>query len=188
MHWVDLVLAGYLILGALYGLRRGLVWVGFSLIGYIVGVVVADHTSRPLTRLIAAAVPVHRWVERYLPAAAAHVPGARLQAWHLADGIMALVVFLLIVGALEFVGRTVGTVASQGVRVFRVTSLLNRIGGIAIGVVEHGMVAGLLITLLLAIPAVGHSALGRSIHKAPIAVTLVSAFHRIAKIPGGLYL
>lgn len=188
MGWIDIVLAGYLVLGALYGLRRGLVWVGFSLVGYIVGVIVADHTSKSLTRLIASAMPLHRWVERYIPAAAAHIPGARVQAWHLAHSILALLVFLLIVGALEFVGRTVGAVASRGVSVFRITSMLNRIGGIAAGVIEHGVVAGLILTVLLAVPAVGQSSLSRSIQRAPLAATLIHTFQHIAKLPGGQYL
>ena len=188
MHWLDLIIAAYLALGALYGLRRGLVWVGFSLIGYIVGVIVANHTSKPITHLVTAALPLHRWVDRYLPAAAAQVPGARAQAWNLTHAIVGLVVFLLIVGALEFVGRTIGTVASHGVRTFRLTSLLNRIGGIAIGVVEHALVAGLVLSLLLAVPAVRQSAISRSLHRAPVANLLIHAFHHIAKVPGGTYL
>lgn len=188
MHWLDLVIAAYLALGALYGLRRGLVWVGFSLIGYIVGVIVANHSSQSVTRLVTAALPLHHWVERYFPAAAAQVPGARLQAWNMAHTIVGLVVFLLIVGALEFVGRTVGTVASHGVHAFRLTSMLNRVGGIAIGIVEHGLVAGLVLSLLLAVPAVRQSAISRSLNGAPVASLLIHAFHHIAKVPGGLYL
>lgn len=188
MHWIDIVLAAYLVLGALYGLRRGLVWVGFSLIGYLVGIVVAEHSAKPLTRLVTAAIPVQQWVERYLPSPAAHIPGARIQAWHLAHTIMALVIFLVIVGAVEFVGRTIGTVASQGVRVFRFTALLNKIGGIAVGVLEHAVVAGLVITLLLTVPAIRHSPISRSIQRAPLAHTLIGAFHHIAKLPGGQYL
>ena len=188
MHWLDLVLAGYLILGALYGLRRGLVWVGFSLLGYLVGIIVADHTAKPLTRLVTAAVPLHRWVDRYLPSPASHIPGARLEAWNLTHTILALVVFLVIVGALEFVGRTVGTVATQGVRVFRLTEVLNKIGGIAVGILEHALVAGLIMSLLLAVPAIRSSSVSRSINSAPMAHTLIGAFHHIAKLPGGQYL
>ncbi len=188
MDWIDWVVAGYLLLGALYGLRRGLVWVGFSLVGYIAGVIVADHSSRALTRMITAAAPLHRWVERYIPAPAAHIPGARAQAWHLAHSILALLVFLLIVGALEFVGRTIGAVASQGVGLFRLTAVLNKIGGIAAGIVEHGVVAGLILSVLLAVPDLGHSAISRSIFHAPLAAALLSTFRHIAKIPGGQYL
>ena len=110
MNWLNLAIAAYLVLGALYGFRRGLVWVGFSLVGYIVGFIVASHVSKPITRLISAAIPLHAWVDRYLPLAATRVPGARLQSWNFVHTIVGLVVFLLIVGALEFVGRTVGTV------------------------------------------------------------------------------
>lgn len=188
MDWVDLVLIGYLVLGALYGLRRGLVWVGFSLAGYIVGVLVADHMSKPLTKLVVTAAPIRRWVEHYLPAPAAAVPGARLQAWHLAHTLIGLIVFLVIVGALEFVGRTVGSAVSQGVSAFRVTSFLNRIGGVAVGVAEHGVVAGLILTLLMTVPALGHTSVSTEIHRAPLASSLMGWFGHIAKLPGGKYL
>jgi uncharacterized membrane protein required for colicin V production len=188
VHWLDLVLAAYLVLGALYGFRHGLVWVGFSLIGYIAGIVVADHTAKPLTRLVTAALPLHRWVDHYVPQAVAAMSGARLQAWTLAHAILSLLLFLLIVGAMEFVGRSVGNVASQGVRVFRLTAALNRIGGIAMGIIEHGLVAGLVMALVLAVPAARDSMISRSIHHAPIANMLIHAFHRVVKIPGGQYL
>jgi len=188
MDWIDLGLIGYLILGAFYGLRRGLVWVGFSLVGYIVGVLVADRVAKPLTTLIVTAAPIHRWIGQYLPQAAARVPGARLDAWHLANSLVSLLVFLLVVGAAEFVGRTIGTVASQGVNVFRVTSFLNRILGVAVGLLEHGVVAGLVLSLALAIPAIGHSSVSQALHKAPLAGSLIGLFSRIAKVPGGRYL
>ena len=188
MGWMDLILLAYLALGALYGVRRGLVWVGFSLLGYIAGVIVAEHISKSLTRIVTASIPLQHWVERYVPAPAAQIPGAKLQAWNMAHAILGLLVFLLIVGAVEFVGRTVGAVASRGVRVFRVTAVLNRVGGIAAGILEHGVVAGLILTVLLAVPAIGQSGLSRSIHHAPLASALINVFHRVVKIPGGQYL
>jgi len=188
MHWVDIVLFGYLILGAFYGLRRGLVWVGFSLVGYIAGVIVASRMSPSLTRFVTAAVPIRRWVERYLPAAAGSIQGARQQAWHTAEDLVTILVFILIVGALELVGRTVGSTISRSVSALRVTSFLNRLGGIGAGVLEHGMVAGLVLTLILAIPAVGQSSLSQSIHHAVVAQLLVEAFHRLGRIPVTQYL
>ncbi len=188
MDWVDLVLLGYLVLGALYGLRRGLVWVGFSLAGYIAGVIVATHMDKRVTNLVVAAAPIRHWVGRYLPAPAAAIPGARMQAWHLAHAILGLVIFLLIIGALEFVGRTIGAVVSHGVSSFRLTSLLNRLGGIVAGLAEHGVVAGLILTLVLAVPAINHSSVSHAIHRAPLANTLMGLFGHIAKLPGGQYL
>ncbi|MCL5116799.1 MAG: CvpA family protein [Firmicutes bacterium] len=188
MDWLDLVLLIYLALGALYGLRRGLVWVGFSLIGYIVGVLVAERMARPLTTLVVTAAPVKRWVEHYLPTPATAIAGARVQAWHLAHSLIGLLVFLLIIGAVEFVGRTVGSVVSQGVGTIRLASLLNRIGGIVVGLAEHGVVAGLVLTLLMTVPAIGHTPVSHAIHRAPLASTLMGLFHHLAKIPGGRYL
>lgn len=188
MAWVDWVLVAYLAFGALYGLRKGLVWVAFSLAGYIAGVIVASHTTGPLSRMITAAAPIHHWVERYLPSSAAAVPGARVEAWNLAYSLIGLILFLLIVGALEFVGRSVGSVASQGVKILPMAALLNRIGGIAAGVIEHGAVAALVLALLMAVPSVSHSPLGHSINDAPLAMTLTKWFHRVAKIPGMQYL
>ncbi|NMP20931.1 CvpA family protein [Sulfobacillus harzensis] len=188
MDWVDLVVLGYLLLGALYGLRRGLVWVGFSLAGYVVGAIVAAHMYKRVTKLVVSAAPIRHWVERYLPTPASAIPGARQEAWHLAHTLIGLLIFLLIIGALEFVGRTVGSVISQGVRAFRLTAFLNRLGGILAGIAEHGVVAGLILTLLLAVPAIDHSGLSQEIHHAPVARTLMGLFSRIAKIPGGQYL
>lgn len=188
MDWIDLVLGGYLVVGALYGLRRGLIWVGFSLLGYVAGVVVAEHVSRQVTSIITAAAPIHRWVERYLPTPASAIPGARLEAWHMAQALIGLLVFLLIIGALEFVGRTIGAVLTQGVRVFRLTSLLNRIGGVIVGVLEHGVVAGLVLTLLFSLPAVARSNFGHAIHHAPLAGTVMGIFRHLGKIPGARYL
>lgn len=188
MDWVDLVLLGYLVLGALYGLRRGLVWVGFSLLGYIAGAIVAAHMYKRVTAVLVSAVPLRHWVERYLPAPASAIPGARLQAWHMAHTLIGLVIFLLIIGALEFVGRTIGSVISQGVSSFRPTAVINRVGGIVAGLAEHGAVAGLILTMLLAVPALSHSGLSRAVQQAPVAGTLMGLFGHIAKIPGGQYL
>lgn len=188
MDWIDIGLVGYLVMGVFYGLRRGLVWVGFSLLGYIAGVLIADHVAKPVTNMVVAAAPVRGWLDRYIPSVAAHVPGARLDAWNLAEGLISLLIFLIIVGAAEFVGRTVGAVASRGVSVFRMTALINRVGGVIAGLVEHGVVAGLILTLALGIPALAHSPISAALRRAPLAGTLIDIFKHVVRLPGGKYL
>jgi uncharacterized membrane protein required for colicin V production len=188
VNWIDVILLGYLFLGALYGLRRGLVWVGFSLIGFVVGLLVAERTNKSVTRLIVGAVPIRRWVNHYLPSPVTAISGARSQAWHLAHAAVGLVVFLLVVGGFELAGRLVGSMASRGVRVFRVTRFVNKLGGLVIGIVEHGVVAGLVLTLLLAVPALNHSDFSRMLRHASVAGTLLGAFRHLGKIPGSQYL
>ena len=188
MHWLDIVLAIYLILGALYGLRRGLVWVGFSLAGYIAGVLLANRISKPVARIVMAWPPLRHWIGRYMPSPAAHIAGIQMGAWTLFHRVLDLVVFLAIIGVMELVGRSVGAAVSHGVRSIRLAGAVDRLGGVVAGIVEHAAVAGLVLTLLLTVPAVHQSALGRSLHKAPVAGALIKAFRDIAKIPGGQYL
>ncbi len=188
MHWLNIVLAIYLVLGALYGLRRGLVWVGFSLLGYIAGVLLANRLANPVAKIILAWVPLRNWVGRYLAAPASHVPGIHLGAWSLIHRVLDLVVFLAIIGVMELVGRSLGAAISRGVHSLRLAGAVDRLGGIAAGVLEHAAVAALVMTLLLAVPAVHQSSLGRSLNQDPLAGVLVKAFKNVAKIPGGQYL
>ena len=85
-------------------------------------------------------------------------------------------------------GRLVGAMASRAVRLFRVTRFVNKLGGLVIGIVEHGVAAGLVLTLLLAVPALGHSGFSRTLRHASVADTLIGVFRHLGKFPGSQYL
>ncbi|MCY0878135.1 MAG: CvpA family protein [Firmicutes bacterium] len=184
MDWLNLALGAYLAWGALQGLRRGLLGVGFSLAGYVIGILLAAHAASPLSRQVLTAVPVKTWIGHYLPAPAAGMAGARSAAWRLAQGLTQVIAFLLIVGAIEFVGRTVGSVLSQALRACPLASWLNRLGGMAAGIAEHGVVAGLVLSLLVAIPGLNGAGFSGAIRRSPLANITVREFHHLGRIPG----
>jgi len=186
--WINASLALYLLLGAWYGLRRGLVSVVFSVLGYVVGLVLASHEEARLTRWLLRQPTIHRTVFHLIPQAATTIPSVHRQALHLIQSLMAFVVFLLLVGLAEGLGRVIGQIISRTVHSFRVTGLVDRVGGVVAGLFEHGIVAGLVMVLILTVPVFAHTPLLGAIHKAPLASWLVSWVGRLAKIPGGLYL
>ena len=188
MRWLDIVLAIYLVLGALYGLRRGLIWVGFSLVGYIAGIILANHFAQPLAHTAMAWAPLKHWIGRYLPTSAARINGVGTGAWGLVAQVVDSVVFLAIIGVMELAGRSVGAMIGRGVRAIRLAAVVDTFGGVAAGVVEHAALAGLVMTLILSVPAIHQSSLARSLNKAPLAGILVRTFKDIVKLPGGQYL
>ena len=58
LNWLSLMVFLYLLLGALAGWRRGLVLVAASVIGYIIGLVVAAHVQSSITRWLAGVLPL----------------------------------------------------------------------------------------------------------------------------------
>lgn len=188
MDWIDLAVIAYIVIGAFSGLRRGLVLVLFSLAGYVVGVAIAAHYQKYATSLLMSSLPVGRWVGHLLPAPAAHVPGAHLEAVHLAQVIIGLLVFLLIIGATEFVGRLIGEVITRAIGSFKVTGLLNKVGGGLAGLAEHGVVVGIVLTVVLTLPMIAHSPISRELHRAPLAMMFVGWFGHISRMGGGFLL
>lgn len=188
MDWVDIVILAYIFIGAISGLRRGLVMVLFSLAGYVVGVFLAIRYQTPLTAVLLAQLPVSNWIHHLLPVPAATVPGASLEAHRMIHSLVALLVFLVVIGAAELAGRLVGSTVTRMVKVFRVTGALNSIGGSLAGVAEHGVMVGLVLTMVLAYPALSHSPITTLIHRAPLASLLAGWMGHLAKIPGGTFL
>ena len=188
MDWIDLAVIAYIIIGAFSGLRRGLVLVLFSLAGYVVGVALAARYQKYTTHLLMASLPIAQWTAHLLPAPAAHIPGAHLEALHLAQVIVGLLVFLLIIGATEFVGRLIGEVITRLIGTFKVTGALNKVGGGLAGLAEHGVVVGIVLTVVLALPMIAHSPIARDLHRAPLAMTFVGWFGHISRLGGGSFL
>lgn len=184
---MDIAVGGYMIWGALYGLRRGMLFVVFSLLGYIAGVEVATHSQHRLTNLVLSDASVKHWLGRLAATPAMALPGSRIQATQWIDGLVGLLVFLMIIGIAELIGRMVGGVFTRMVGVFRITGALNRVGGLLAGVAEHAVVAGLLLSLMLSVPVLSHH-FGHTIHRAPLAGMVLGWFGHIARIPGGKFL
>ncbi len=185
MDWIDVVVVAYVVIGALTGLRRGLVLVLFSLAGYIVGIALAAQFEGALTKTLLSVLPVKNWVAHFLPAPAANIPGATVQAYNLAHVILGLLVFLIIIGAAEFVGRLVGELATRILGTFKITGVLNKVGGGLAGLAEHGLVVGIIVTLILALPMIAHSPMAKDLHHAPLAMLLVGWFDHISRLGGG---
>lgn len=188
MRWVDIVILLYIAIGAVSGLRRGLITVLFSLAGYITGIIIAAQYQAGLTQSLMAALPITKWARRILPGPAASVPGYTLQADDLIHTLIALLVFLIIVGAVEFLGRLVGEFLTRLVKTLRVTGFLNKAGGAAAGLAEHGVLIGLVITLLFALPVFHHSAVTQHLRHDQLVMVLVGWFGHLAKLPGGTFL
>ncbi len=188
MDWIDLVVIAYIVIGAFSGLRRGLILVLFSLAGYVVGVALAAHYQKYATTILMSSLPIGKWVAHMLPAPATHVPGAHQDALHLAHVIIGILVFLLIIGLAEFVGRIIGEVITRVIGTFKVTGMLNKVGGGLAGLFEHGLVVGIVATIVLALPMISHSAFSHALHKAPLAMMFVGWFGHISRLGGGFML
>lgn len=188
VHWIDLAILLYIAIGAVSGLRRGLVTVLFSLAGYIVGIIIATQYQAALTQSLMTTLPIDRWTRHLLPGPASTVPGYTIQADNLIHMLIALLVFLVIVGAVEFIGRLIGEFLTRVVKTLRITGFLNKLGGAVAGLAEHGILIGLLVTLIFALPLLNHSPLTMALRHDRLVMTLAGLFGHIAKLPGGTFL
>lgn len=188
LRWIDIAIVLYIAIGAFSGLRRGLVTVLFSLSGYIVGIIVATQYQAFLTQSLMTSLPIARWTRHLLPGPASSIPGYTIQADNLIHTLVALLVFLAIVGAVEFVGRLVGEFLTRVVKTLRITGFLNKVGGAVAGLAEHGILIGLLVTVIFALPLLNHSPLTTALRHDRLVMALAGLFGHIAKLPGGTFL
>ena len=188
LRWIDIAIVVYIAIGAVSGLRRGLVTVLFTLFGYILGILLAIRYQGYLTQALMSALPISRWTRHFLPGPASSIPGYTIQADNLVHMLLALLVFLAIVGAVEFFGRLIGEFLTRVVKTLRITGLLNNIGGAIAGLAEHGILVGLLVTLILALPLLNHSSLSATLRHDRFVMALAGIFGHIAKLPGGAFL
>lgn len=179
MSWITIAILVYLFFGALSGYRRGLMVVALSLAGYLVGVLIALHYQAAATQEFLRVLPVQQWVAHVVPAPAQSLPGATQKAYHLAQQLAGLIVFLLIVGVAEVAGRCLGQFLTRFARALRITQAMNAVGGMAFGVLEHAALVALILTLMLAIPLVSHSALGRSLEHNVMTTQMVAWFSQL---------
>ena len=188
LRWIDIAIVLYIAFGAVSGLKRGLVTVLFTLFGYIIGILLAIRFQGYLTQALMSALPISRWTRQLLPGPASTVPGYTIQANNLVHMLLALLVFLAIVGAVEFLGRLLGEFLTRVIKTLRITGLLNNIGGAIAGLAEHGILVGLLVTLIMALPLLNHSTLSTALRHDRLVMALAGIFGHIAKLPGGTFL
>ncbi len=188
MNWVSWAILGYMGLGALTGFRRGLILTVFSAAGYLAGLLVASRYQHAAVKAVLTVLPIAHWINRYIPLAASNAGGAHQIANRWIDGVVTILVFLLIVGLTESVGRTLGSAFTMAVRRFGVTGFVNGIGGSAAGVVEHGLVVSIILGLLVTFPVLAHTPLVASIQRQPLSAAMVHWFHRITRTALGKWL
>jgi hypothetical protein len=183
VNWVSIVILGYMGLGALSGLRRGFGLVVFSAAGYVVGLILASRYQPLIVKSLVHTFPIQRWVDRYVPLASSSVGGIHQATDQWVLSILGVLVFLLVIGVSEAVGRSIGSGFSQAAKGFRVTGFLSGLGGLAAGVVEHGLVVCLILGLLVSFPLVHHTPLVLSLNRNALVSVFVGWYHRITVTP-----
>lgn len=171
-NWLAIAVLIYMLLGAFSGWRRGLILVGLSLGGYVVGVLLASQYQAQVTTMLMASLPINRWVRQIVPAPALSVPAAVAQSTQLAHMLLGVLVFLLIVGGTEMIARLVGESLTRVVGSIRVLSGLNSLGGLAGGFAENALVTGLVLGLLLSLPPLAHTPIDAFVRQTPLAYDL----------------
>lgn len=183
MAWVNYVILGYCAIGLFSGLRRGLLQVGFSLAGYLVGILLASKYQVQATARVLKQVPIQSWVNHVLPAPVAATAAIHAPTEALVHSLVAILIFLAIVGIVEAVGRMVGTSLTQVARGFRVTGSLNQLGGAAAGMAEHVLIIGLAISVLSGVPFLSDTPLMEAVHRSMLAGTITTWYSHWVKIP-----
>jgi uncharacterized membrane protein required for colicin V production len=182
-NWLSVAVLAYIVLGAISGWRRGVILVAFSLAGYLVGLVVAARYQPAITNAVLRALPIDRWLASAFASPAIRSPGTIPAAEGLAHLLVAVLVFLLVVGIVEMVARAIGEGLTRVVHVVPLVGGLNRLAGLAGGLVENAAVAGLILGLVLSLPPVAHSPLAPVIRHTPLAYDLARAMGRLANWP-----
>lgn len=174
LNWLSLAVILFLALGAVAGWRRGFVAVATSVIGYVIGLVLAAHFQAGITRYIAKLLPLRQWALGLLPkqgiAVAPHML-ADTVAW--ARMVLAVLVFLLILIIVERIARLIGRSVTELVRRIPIVRTANTLGGIVGGLLENMLVVGIVLGLLLTLPLIKSGAVGAAVRQSPVSVTLV---------------
>jgi uncharacterized membrane protein required for colicin V production len=174
LNWLSLAVLLYLALGAVAGWRRGFVAVATSVIGYIVGLLLAAHFQAGITRDIARLLPLRQWAMAVLPKQGLAVAPRLLAdtvAW--SRMVLAVLVFLIILVVVERVALALGRGITDLVRRIPVVRTANTLGGLVGGLVENMLVVGVVLGLLITLPLIKSGAVGLAVRQSPLSVTLV---------------
>ncbi len=172
LNWLTILLLVYLLLGALEGMRRGFLLVVFSLAGYVAGVLVAVHYQARITGLLVASLPVRQWIVHFVPTAV-HDRVTYTASFNLFHTVLGLVVFLIMVGLAEALFRAAGQALTNILARGRITGTLNRLGGMAGGILENALLIGIVLGIVTALPLLAGSPVSRLIQHTPLAADLV---------------
>ncbi len=181
LNWLSLLVFLYLLLGAFAGWRRGLVLVAASVIGYIVGLVVAAHAQAGITRWLAGVLPLKQWAALVVPRQGVAANARSINdvvAW--SHMVLAVVVFLLILMIVGGAIRALGQAVTGIVRQIPLVRSANTVGGAAGGVVENMLVVGVILGLLLTLPLIQHGPVAVVVRQSPISVDLVRWVGKLA--------
>jgi uncharacterized membrane protein required for colicin V production len=183
LNWLTIAVLVYLALGALSGWRRGVVLVAFSLAGYLAGLALAARYQSTLTAALMRTLPVDRWLATAFASPALQSPGALPAAENLAHLLIAVLVFLLMVGAVELIARMIGEGLTRAIHYLPLVGSANRLAGLAGGLIENAAVAGLVLGLVLSLPPVAHTPIAPAIRHTPLAYDLAQWMGRLANWP-----
>lgn len=182
-NWLSIAVLAYVALGAISGWRRGVILVVFSLAGYFVGLALAARYQSSITTLVLRALPVDRWLAGAFASPAIQSPGTLPAAERLAHLLVAVLIFVLVIGLVEMIARAIGEGLTRTVKLLPLVGGVNRLAGLAGGLLENAAVAGLVLGLLLSLPPVAHTPLGPAIRHTPLAYDLATWMGRLANWP-----
>lgn len=183
--WVTWLLALYLFWGALSGLRRGLILVAASLLGYLVGFALATRYQYALTHWVASHLPLSRWVQSAWPPGLPLSSQTTATAVTFAQALLGVLVFIAVIALTERVARAVGAIVTRVVGVVPFTGTLNALGGVAAGVLEHGVVAAVVMTVVLGFAPLAHTPVAAALQHSPLAMALTGWTQRLEAVTGG---
>jgi uncharacterized membrane protein required for colicin V production len=185
VSWVSVCILGYMGLGALSGLRRGLVLVAFSVAGYVAGLFAASRYDEVIVTRLVHWRPFAHWINRHVGSSTHGLVGRNVVHAHWLHAVLGVLVFLVVIAVAEGVGRAIGQTANQAVRGFRLTGFFNRVGGLAAGAIENGLVASVILGLLLTFPLLQHVGWVNRLDRNSVVGLMLTWYHRLSLSPAG---
>ncbi|MBN1692246.1 MAG: CvpA family protein [Dehalococcoidales bacterium] len=128
MNWLDIVLIIGLAISVLAGIRAGLIKVAFTLVGVIIGVVLAGRYSDGLADKLS------------------FIPG---------DSAPGIISFVLIIAATVVVAMIAGTIVKKVVHILPLVGWVDKLGGGIIGLLSGAIIIGALLAMWLKYGPVG---------------------------------
>jgi membrane protein required for colicin V production len=128
MNWLDIVLIIGLAISAIMGIQAGLIKVAFTLVGGIIGVVLAGRYSDGLADKLS------------------FIPG---------DGVPGIIAFIIIVLLTIVVAMIIGTIVKKVVHILPLVGWVDKLGGGIIGLLSGAIIIGALLAMWLKYGPVG---------------------------------
>ena len=119
MNWLDIVLLVILAGGGYYGLKTGLITAGFTVVGVVVGVILAGQLSDDV--------------------------GERLTDSISNDTVVTIISYAIIIGLVVVAAQVAGTILRKLISILFL-GWADKLGGLALGVVAGAAISGALIT------------------------------------------